>query len=117
MTPEDPVKQQTIQSVGSPRDVVREQDKIQLILAYLFPLSLIPWLTVKDSEYVVWHAKNGTWLGLIGFVVVSILSAITCGIGSFLFIPLLVVQILGIVKALQGERWRIPMISNLADKN
>ena len=62
MTPQDQ-QQQNIQSVGG--DTVREQDKVQLILAYLGILSLIPMLTVKDSEFVKWHAKQGLVLFIV----------------------------------------------------
>jgi uncharacterized membrane protein len=65
MTPQDQ-QQQNIQSVGG--NSVREQDKIMLVLAYLGILALIPFLTVKDSEYVKWHAKQGLVLGVASFV-------------------------------------------------
>ena len=113
MTPEDQ-KQQTIQSVGG--NAVREQDKIQLVLAYL-GLWLIPLLTVKDSEFVTWHAKNAMVLTLGGFVLVSIISVVTFGFGSCLAGPaLLVICIMAMLKALKGERWHLPLVSDLASK-
>ena len=112
-----------------PTDVVRDQDKIMLVLSYFGILALIPYLTVKDSDYVKWHAKQG--LTLVGVVVVGeialgivigILSAIVHAL-SFLgcFFPLiglgiLVVSIMGMVKAFGGQRWRIPVIADLADR-
>jgi uncharacterized membrane protein len=113
-------------------DVVREQDKIQLVLAYLGILSLIPLLTVKDSEYVKWHAKQGLALCIVSFVVsvcIGILGAIIVailhsGIIGTLFsllncvvvLAILVAMVMGIVKAFKPERWRIPVVCMLADK-
>ena len=113
MTPQDQ-QQQNIQSVGG--DTVREQDKIQLVLAYL-GLWLIPLLTVKDSEFVMWHAKNALVLTIGGWIVVSILSAVTFGLGACLLVPAFIVLcVLAMMKALKGERWRLPLVSDLASK-
>lgn len=115
MTPQDQQQQQNIQSVG---DVVREQDKIMLVLAYFGLLSLIPLLTVKDSEFVKWNAKQGLVL-FIGLVILNVLQVIpVLGqlIGCAGFIGYVVVSILGIIKSLKGERFNIPLVSDLASK-
>lgn len=118
MKPEDQVRAQPIQTVNAPTDTVREQDKIMLVLSYLGLLALIPLLTVKDSEYVRWHAKNGLVLGFGGGIVLSILGAIpilglvTCLLGP----ALLVVDIMAMVKSFNGQRWRIPVVSDIAEK-
>lgn len=125
MTPEDPLQRSTIETVGGPgagMDVVRDEDKIQLAIAYiggpftLGLLALIPMLTVKDSEFVRWHGKNALMLNLVGGIIVTVASILTCGLLSPLGLVVLVASILGFVKSLKGERWRIPMISDLADK-
>lgn len=122
MTPEDPLKRGTIETVGGARDVVRDDDKLQLALAYIGGpftfglLALIPLLTVKDSDFVRWHAKNALTLNLVGGLIVIVASAITCGMLSPLGIVVLVLSILGFLKSIKGERWRIPLISDLADK-
>ncbi len=115
MTPQDQ-QQQNIQAVGG--ESVREQDKIHLVLAYLGCLCLIPLLTVKDSEFVKWHAKQGLVINIGGGVALTILGMIpivglvTCLLGP----ALLVVDIMAIMKALKGERWRLPVVADLADK-
>lgn len=116
MTPQDQ-QQQNIQSVGG--ESVREQDKIMLILAYCpCLLPLIPFLTVKDSEYVKWHAKQGLVLTVGGGIITTVISFLgplalaNCVLGP----ALLAVMILGMVKAMRGERWPIPLVSDLANK-
>lgn len=122
MNPEDPLRPQPIQTVNAPPTSVREQDKIMLVLSYLGILALIPLLTVKDSPYVQWHAKNGLVLGVGGGIAVSVIGTILgfipfLGIiGCLLWPAFLAVNIIAIVKALRGERWRIPVVTDLAEK-
>lgn len=119
MKPEDQLRSETIQPVAAATETVREQDKIQLVLAYLFPL--IPFLTVKDSEFVKWHSKQGLAmvLGHIALAIVGSVLAFTCIVPILTLlasIGILVLEIMGIVKSLKGERWRAPVFGDLADK-
>jgi uncharacterized membrane protein len=118
MTPQDQKQGQQIQSVGGGAETVRDQDKIMLVLAYLGILSLIPLLTVKDSEYVKWHAKQGTTFGVGMFLLITILSFIpVVNLAVCLLGPAwLVLMIMGIVKALGGQRWRMPLFADLSEK-
>ena len=115
MTPQD--QQQQIQQIGG-KEAVREQDKVFLILSYLGCLSLIPLLTVKDSPFVKFHAKQGlVLLGLgIGVGILSVVPFIGWILGCVGSVGILVFAVMGIVKALNGERWRIPVVGDLADK-
>jgi fumarate reductase subunit D len=115
--------QAPIQAVSASKDAVREQDKIMLVLSYLGILSLIPLLTVKDSEYVKWHAKNGLVYGIGGgiclmvvFYILVLIPIIGWLTGCALWVGFLVVDIMAMVKALGGERWRIPLISDISEK-
>ena len=116
MTPQNQ-QQGQIQSVGG-TDTVRDQDKIMLVLAYLGILALIPLLTVKDSDFVKWHAKQGLVLGLGGGIIATIIGMIpVVGLISCLMMPaILVLCVMGIIKAMGGQRWRIPLVADLADK-
>ena len=116
MTPQDQ-KQAQILSVGG-TDTVREQDKIMLVLSYLGVLALIPLLTVKDSDFVKWHAKQGLILGVGGFIVMTLLAFLgPLGFTNCLLAPgIFVLCVMGIIKAMSGARWRIPLVADLADK-
>jgi uncharacterized membrane protein len=97
---------------------------IMLILAYLGPLALVPLLTEKDDREVQWHAKHGLVqlaAFLIAFVGLSILSSIGILCVFAIFIPFIglawmIVTIVSIVKALNGQRFIIPGISQFADR-
>lgn len=116
MTPQQQ-QQQNIQQVGA--EPVREQDKIQLVLAYLGLLALIPLLTVKDSAFVQFHAKQGLVIGGLMFVFSFVINFIPI-LGQIVWcgamVAWIVVTVMGIQKALKGERWLIPVVSDLASK-
>src|SRR5262244_4631576 len=114
MKPEEQLQAQ-IQTASAPTDTVRDQDKIMLVLAYLGVLALIPLLTVKDSAFVRWHAKNGLTLDVVvvvAFIVLQFLPVIGWFLGCVGFVGLIAVTVIAISKALRGERWRIPSISD-----
>jgi len=107
---------------GQSADLVREQDKLMLVLAYLPLLFLIPFVAVKDSDYVKWHAKQGlalslTWVAY-GVVVFAFgrLSWLLYIVSCTGHLTLLILVILAIIKAFEPARWRIPVISSLAEK-
>ncbi|HQR46704.1 MAG TPA: hypothetical protein PK598_11915 [Thermoanaerobaculia bacterium] len=93
-----------------------------LVLSYLGLLALIPLLVEKNDKEVQWHAKHGLVLTacyLVLWVAISIVAYVIPGF--FLFFNLvalgaLVICILCIVKALNGQRFVIPGISEYADK-
>ncbi len=103
---------------------------LMLVLSYLGLLALIPLLTKKDDPDVQWHAKNGlaltiAWvaLWLIGFIagiaLRGVLAPLGCGIGLLqcvIGIALLVVDIIAMIKAINGQRMRIPVVTDLAEK-
>ncbi|MBX5481059.1 MAG: DUF4870 domain-containing protein [Myxococcaceae bacterium] len=123
MSPDNQLESQAIKTVEPPVEAVRDQDKIHLVLAYLGILALIPLLTVKDSPYVQWHAKNGLVFGIAGMVGLPVLSALFGWIpfigwlfSCALVLAFLVVDILAMVKALSSVRWRIPVFTDFAEK-
>ena len=100
---------------------------IMLVLSYVGILCLIPLLVKKDDPEVQWHAKNGT--ALFGAEVVLFIlrimlifiripfvgcgvSVITCAI----WLGFLAISIIAIMKAVKGERFRIPVLTDFAEK-
>jgi uncharacterized membrane protein len=99
------------------REPVRDPDKIMLVLCYLGLLALIPLVSVKDSDYVQWHAKNGLVLGVGSALLLAVLGVLNIWLlWCPAVIALLVIDIMAMVKALNGERWRIPAVSDFAEK-
>ncbi|HSP34608.1 MAG TPA: DUF4870 domain-containing protein [Thermoanaerobaculia bacterium] len=100
---------------------------IFLVLSYLGILSLIPFFVKKDDREVQWHAKNGValfgaevvWVVIqlaISFAHIPMLGCITGIVGCFVWIGFIAISIVCIVKAVNGQRFRIPMITDMAEK-
>jgi len=103
---------------------------VMIVLAYLWPLAIVPLLLEKDDADVQWHAKHGLvllaaeLLLLIGFgVLTSLVSLATFGLGCalsmvviFIWVAILGVHIVAIIKAMGGTRLIIPGISEFANR-
>jgi len=98
---------------------------LMLILSYLGLLALIPLLVEKEDSEVQWHAKNGLvffgaylvlWFALMAAHFVPFLGCLLIPVHFLAFIGFVVITIMGIVKAMNGERFIIPGLSDLANK-
>lgn len=99
--------------------------QLMLILSYLWVLALIPYLTEQRDPEVKWHARHGlvlliaeVILGVI-FFILGLLPVLNCLFGIlsiFVWLGIIVVHVLCLVKALQGERFKIPYVSPYADQ-
>jgi uncharacterized membrane protein len=115
------------------------------LLCYLLPcfcladlIFCVLWLATepKESRFVRFHALQGLLLFGLGFVVSIIFQilgtgmAVTTsgvveagGFGILLLIRLvvgvafLVLYIVGMIKAYQGQMWKLPIIGDIAEKN
>ena len=93
-------------------------DNLMAALSYISIISIVMLLVKKDSDYVQFHAKQGVIL-FIGEVVLWVLSAVLW----FLFfiwwiigLVFFVASIIGFIKAYGGERYRLPVVGDLAGK-
>ena len=88
-------------------------------VAYIWILFVIPLLLKRDDAFVQHHAKQGMIL-----FVLEVLVAIFGGIpilGWFLILPLgslfaILLAVLGIMHALQGDMWQMPFLGKFAKK-
>jgi len=96
-----------------------------LVAAYLWIFAVIPLLVEKEDKEVQWHAKHGLVLFVVEFVlciVFGVLSAIPL-LGCIISIVWLVVglgilalHVVCIIKAINGERFTVPFISDFANR-
>lgn len=96
-----------------------------IVLAYLWPLALIPLLVEKDDPEVQWHAKHGLVLmvaeivGLFAFVMfTTLVSLATFGLGCalsllliFVWAGILALHVAAIIKGINGGRLIVPVLS------
>ncbi len=93
---------------GNSKDI--ETNKLMAALAYIWAFSLVMLLLKKDSPFVQFHARQGFVLFVISVIVMLI---------PFLWwlqIAIVIFDIFGIWKAYQGEMWKAPLISQLAER-
>ena len=106
-----------------PSGAVSQNRGLMFVLAYLWLLAFVPLLLEKEDTEVQWHAKQGLVLfgaEVAGFFAILILSGLSGGLGCLL-VPLaqlgvLVLHVVCIAKALKGERFLIPGLSEYASK-
>ncbi len=98
-----------------------------LVLSYVWLLSLIPLFVKKEDREIQWHAKNGlvlfgaevVWVIIqtaISFAHIPMLGCVTGIVGCIIWIGFIALSIVCIVKAVNGQRFRIPMLTDMAEK-
>jgi hypothetical protein len=103
---------------------------VMIVLAYLWPLALVPLLVEKNDPDVQWHAKHGLVLMiaelilLFGYIMMtSIVSLATLGLGCVLslflvfgWVGILALHVVAILKGVNGSRLIIPGLSDYANR-
>ena len=93
------------------------EEGLLLVLSYLGLLSLVPYLVARDREALRFHARQGLALAILevgcaGITVIPLVGSVGV-LGLFLCLAL---SIVGIAKALGGQRWRMPVAADLAER-
>lgn len=93
-----------------------EENKIIAALGYLGFLCLLPLLLKKDSPFAQHHGKQGlvlliAWLILWLVNVIPFVGQVLWALGS---IGILILVLLGIVNALNGNMWEMPVLGKYA---
>lgn len=110
-------------------DELTDQDRVLLVFGYLGPLVLFS-LVAGKKEFVKWHAKQGVLVsaflsalfvllrGLYGIVerhawaTVADLVWTACGLVA---VGAALLLFLCVVRALDGERFKVPLLGEVAD--
>jgi uncharacterized membrane protein len=97
-------------------------DNSAAALAYVTVIPAIIFLLVEPynkNSYVKFHAWQSIFLGIAAFaiqIVLSIIPVVGWILIPFVLIGFLVLWIIVLLKALKGERYKLPFIGNLAEK-
>ena len=109
-----------------------DEDRILLLFAYLGPLAVVS-LVASRKEFVKWHAKQGLLLAFAagalyvvlkgihllmhqGPLVVRILGELFWTLVALTSLGLGVLALLCVVRALEGERFKVPLLGDLTDR-
>jgi uncharacterized membrane protein len=102
---------------------------VLVIFAYMGPLAIVA-LAAARGEFVKWHARQGlllTGAAIVTFLLLRIPHTLLYLVSAFLgdmFLTLellvltgfLIVAVLGMVRGLEGERFRIPWFAEIVDR-
>lgn len=91
-----------------------EANKGIAALSYFWILCLVPLLLKKRSKFAQFHAKQG--LVLFGVEILAMFVSWFPVLGQLLMLALLIVSVIGIIKALNGEWWKVPVIYGWSKK-
>jgi len=104
--------------INKPTDKDIEENKVLAAIGYIWILFLIPLLAKKDSKFCQFHGKQGmilfiAWIVLVVVGWVPFLGWIIFFFGS---IALIILSLVGLIKALTGEYWELPILGQYAKK-
>ena len=96
-------------------------DRLMAAIGYVGILCLIPLVFARQSPFAQEHAKQGLVLAIIGIVIQMLSSTMWRApfgglLVSLVGLGILVVSIMGILKAFRGEKFEIQYISDWARK-
>jgi len=103
---------------------------VMIVLAYLWPLALVPLLIEKHDTEVQWHAKHGIVLMIAELILLfsyimltSIVSLAALGLGCVLsvflvfgWVGVMALHVVAILKGINGGRLIIPGLSDYANR-
>ncbi|RMG48486.1 MAG: hypothetical protein D6718_01760 [Acidobacteria bacterium] len=125
--PPDPPLESEASEVAPP--TLGDEDRILLAFAYLGPLVLVPLFGSRDP-FVRWHARQGLWLTVAAaavavllypfhwlFSLVPVLGRLFLAAELLVGLGYLALVALAIARALDGGRFRIPWLADLADQD
>jgi len=103
-----------------------EEGKIWAFIGYWWILFLVPLLGFKDNKFALFHGKQGLvlfvafiadYVIMIFFSWIPVLNILISGIVCWLlFLALTILAIIGMVKSLQGQYWKMPVLGDVAEK-
>lgn len=95
-----------------------EENKLIAAIGYVSLLCLIPLLAKKDSKFCQFHGKQGLVLFIAEIItfVIGVVPILGWLIGFVLNICWIILSIVGIIKALGGEFWELPILGQYAKK-
>ena len=99
-----------------PPQIHLPDDRFMATIGYLGILCLVPLILKKDSTFAQHHGKQGlvlliAWIILWVSNVIPVLGQIVWMLGS---IVLIILMILGMLNALQGRLWNMPVLGAFA---
>ncbi|HNX69453.1 MAG TPA: hypothetical protein PLL75_01920 [Candidatus Omnitrophota bacterium] len=87
-------------------------------IGYLSFLCFVPLILKKDNKFAHFHGKQALVLFILELAagILKVVPAIGDLVFTSSFVVLGIVSLVGVVKVLMGEKWEIPVISDIAGR-
>lgn len=105
-------------TINSMEDKISSEERFKAAIGYLWVLCLVPILAKKRTKFLEFHGKQGLALLVAWFILwlfgwIPILGWLALLAGNIVFI---ILMFFGIVSALQGIYWEMPVLGKYAKK-
>ena len=106
------------------KKTLTSEQMMTAILAYLGILVLIPLFAVKKrDEFIRFHLRQGIVLFVIEIIIWVAAAFLLFPFGFFAFgwlmnligLAILIVIVIAIIRAVQGDMWEMPIVSNFTN--
>lgn len=106
------------ESAPAPAPTQKGDDNLIAAVSYLWILSIIILLVKKDSDYVRFHARQGVVLFVISVAVgiIGIPLFFLFWLTGLINLVIFIAVVIGFIKALGGQRYKLPVVGDLAEK-
>jgi uncharacterized membrane protein len=99
------------------------EPNISAMLCWIFaPITSIIFLVIDKDPFVKFHAIQSLIWSIVAFLGATVLATImtfTIIFACLAWVPYLyyIVNIIGAIKAYQNEKWKLPVIGDMAESN
>ena len=95
-----------------------EEGRVFAVLGYLSILCLVPLLLKKDNKFALFHGKQGLVLFIfeVAAGIISLVPFLGWIIGILALIIFPILSVIGIIRSLMGQYWKMPVLGDLAEK-
>ena len=93
-----------------------QEGRIWGVLAYVYIFCLVPLLFKRDNSFALFHGRQGLVIFLAEAASAFVVRPIVPMLGAVLLGVFAMISIIAIYKVIRGERWQIPVISDIANQ-
>jgi uncharacterized membrane protein len=98
-----------------------QNSRLMAALAWFFaPISSIIFMVLenyKKDKLIQFYSWQGLAYVVAAYIISAVLSVVTLGFASCIIVPaMIVITIMGTIKAYNGEYWKLPVIGDWAEQ-
>jgi uncharacterized membrane protein len=106
------------EKVVAPKDPEVQDAQFFAAIGYLSFLCFVPLALKRENKFALFHGKQALVLFILELAaaILKVVPALGDLVFTLAFVVFGILSLIGIVKVLMGERWQIPMVSEIAER-